>query len=990
MSFIGDAAASAGKAAAQKGAQKAAQKGAAKAGEKAAEKGAAKLGEKGAAKLGDAAAKKAGSTATQAGTDAAKQGAAKAGDRATAKLGDAAKKSPGKEGDPLGLSDPKKALSDPKVKSEKSPDAKLDDAKRAEKDALKKKSEPEKKPEEKNLLDRAKDAKKESDERSREEETTLGGKAKSVVRDVGGGAVTGALGGAAAGAVAGGVGAAPGAAIGAAKGALGGMVKNKTTRNGLIILLLAPVFATIIAAVTIFGVMSNMMLGGVEFSTGGSDSVTLAKDSDIDEADVNAAFANSDQSDYPWTLTLAWQETLRASKDETVRAFPAAAFAEAMEELDPAGNYRQISVKVLLNEPGTPDSAGGFVIPEESKEDQAKIRDIWVKAILQAGTPAGVAEGTAEQVDADKIGDNIIVYGDAPLSTAGTSLQSSFPGIVTSSVSTQTMKDAADKVKASVAAGTSRPYIVVAAGSTRAVTTEELQAVYDAAGEESAIVFVTGYNQPTEMPAAEGETPPPVVKNDWIAASNQTIRDFVASHDRARLADWEKAITPNLGWLNKDGYTILSGEGNQLYARTIADAVVGLPTMKTAPGITQRQAETIYDKALALSLGVGVNSCGATSATPPAGDEASVEAAQLKNIITAMGVAKGMFPDDIEAAKQAALIALMTMAVEGGFKNYAHSGNPSAAGIAGTPFTTADWQKLGTVSQSLPHDAVGQDYDSIGVMQQRASGSWGNAGDSNWGSDPDGVIGRLMDPSFAIGKFIQVLTQKVPDWKTTTDRGSAAQTVQVSAFPDKYQKREAEAQALIAQHFSSAPSIPPHVGLGWNGAEPGGGSSQMGSCGGTLGEGTMGVGAMPIPEGQGSISSLYGPRDCSDGISSCFHRGLDIAGFGGTSGKTCVVDIPVYSISDGIVTQAPDPGYGANNAIAIKYSEQLEWRYLHMGTSSFKVKVGDTVKAGQQIGSMGSYGASTGCHLHIETNVNGEKTDPLPIIEQGFGVTLPR
>ena len=90
-----------------------------------------------------------------------------------------------------------------------------------------------------------------------------------------------------------------------------------------------------------------------------------------------------------------------------------------------------------------------------------------------------------------------------------------------------------------------------------------------------------------------------------------------------------------------------------------------------------------------------------------------------------------------------------------------------------------------------------------------------------------------------------------------------------------------------------------------------------------------------------------------------------------------------------IVTQAPDPGYGDNNAIAIKYSEQLEWRYLHMGTSSFKVKVGDTVTAGQQIGSMGSYGQSTGCHLHIETQVNGERVDPKPIIERGFGVILP-
>lgn len=798
MSFLGNAAASAGKAAAQKGAQKAAQKGV----QKGAEKGAQKLGDaaakKGTQKLGDAAAKK----STQTGVEAAKKSADKAatgageklGDRASGKLGDAAKKK-ADNADPLGMSDPKKAMSDPKVKPEKSPEHKLGDAKHAEKDALKEKGKEQKKPEEKNLLDKAKDAKKEADARSREEEATAGGKVKSIVRDVGGGAATGAAAGAATGAAAGGVGAAPGAAIGAAKGAATGILKNKTTRGILIVMLLAPAMAMIMVGVMVFGVMSNAMLSGVELNGGGSDSVALANASGIKDGQAEKAFATADESQYPWTLTVAWEETLKNTNDETVRAFPASKFAAAMEELDPQGYYRQISVPLELNEPNDPNGKGGFIIPDDKEEweqekldeKQKKIRETWVAAIIKAGTPVGTPE--------------------EPL--------------------------------------------------------------------------------PTDTPS----------------------------------------------------------------------------------NVTQKQAETIYDRALTLYLGVGVDSCGASTQIPVDGetDADGLNATQLAHAITAMGVAKGMFPDDLESARQAAIISLMTMKVETGFKNYANSTVP--------------------VSLDIPNDAVGNDHDSVGLMQQRVGGSWGNVGDSNYASDPRGTVTRLMTPSYAIGKFITVLVQQ-EGW-LTGNRGELAQDVQVSAFPDRYAEEESLAQALVAKHFSSAPVIEPHPGLGWNGVEKGD-SSQMAACGGVLGEGTMGVGALPIPAGNGSISSVFGPRDCSDGISSCFHRGLDLAGWGGTSGDRCVLDIPIYSISNGIVEHAPDPGYGDNNAIAIKYSDQLTFRYLHMPLDSFKVKPGDTVTAGQQIASMGSYGASTGCHLHIETRVNGEPSDPLPIIEQGFGVPLPR
>jgi len=49
--------------------------------------------------------------------------------------------------------------------------------------------------------------------------------------------------------------------------------------------------------------------------------------------------------------------------------------------------------------------------------------------------------------------------------------------------------------------------------------------------------------------------------------------------------------------------------------------------------------------------------------------------------------------------------------------------------------------------------------------------------------------------------------------------------------------------------------------------------------------------------------------------------------------------------------------------------------YAHLDTLS--VAVGDTVTQGQQLGTVGSTGKSTGNHLHLELRVNGARTNPL-------------
>ncbi len=90
-----------------------------------------------------------------------------------------------------------------------------------------------------------------------------------------------------------------------------------------------------------------------------------------------------------------------------------------------------------------------------------------------------------------------------------------------------------------------------------------------------------------------------------------------------------------------------------------------------------------------------------------------------------------------------------------------------------------------------------------------------------------------------------------------------------------------------------------------------------------------------------------------------YHNGLDFGQGLGT---------PVLSMADGTVAAA----YGGNSLygshVAIKHrinGENYTSLYGHIQGPSIKVKVGDHVKAGQQIASVGMEGMSTAAHLHF-------------------------
>ncbi len=114
------------------------------------------------------------------------------------------------------------------------------------------------------------------------------------------------------------------------------------------------------------------------------------------------------------------------------------------------------------------------------------------------------------------------------------------------------------------------------------------------------------------------------------------------------------------------------------------------------------------------------------------------------------------------------------------------------------------------------------------------------------------------------------------------------------------------------------------------------------------------------------ISSRFGYRPDPFTGSPKFHSGVDIAGPLGE---------PVYVTGDGTVAEVGYNFYGYGNFIIVDHGFGYRTRYAHLKTTG--VIEGQTVRRGDQIGTMGSTGRrSTGSHLHYEVSYKGLAINP--------------
>ena len=249
-------------------------------------------------------------------------------------------------------------------------------------------------------------------------------------------------------------------------------------------------------------------------------------------------------------------------------------------------------------------------------------------------------------------------------------------------------------------------------------------------------------------------------------------------------------------------------------------------------------------------------------------------------------------------------------------------------------------------SAGYDNEGDGGDHDSLGMFQMRPQAGWG-------------TVEELMDPDYQARAFYGGPTGPnrgsprglldIPRWETL-GLGEAAQTVEVSAYPERYQVWEPVARTILAA--LTRPSS-------------GSGTNPVVSAPSRV--------VFPLPDGTWVVSSPFGPRvHPVTGEQESFHTGTDYAAPDGT---------PILAVADGqVVFSGPLGGYGT--AIIVTHTiggHTVGSLYGHMWDGHLYVKTGDRVAAEQHIADVGSNGRSTGPHLHLEIRTNNDPdqlTDP--------------
>ena len=242
-------------------------------------------------------------------------------------------------------------------------------------------------------------------------------------------------------------------------------------------------------------------------------------------------------------------------------------------------------------------------------------------------------------------------------------------------------------------------------------------------------------------------------------------------------------------------------------------------------------------------------------------------------------------------------------------------------------------------SADYPNDGVGSDHDSLGLFQMRPASGWG-------------TVAELMDPEYQARSFFGGPSGPnsgsprglldIAGWQLL-DLGAAAQAVEVSAYPDRYQNYQPVAESILSALTRAQ-------------------SANAGGSGPAVPETSRVV--FPLPAGTYTNTDSFGWRIHPVTGARAFHAGSDLAAPIGT---------PILAVADGVVSFAGQRGaYGG--LITVEHTvggDRVASLYAHMYDHGIHVAIGDSVAAGQHIGDVGSAGRSTGPHLHIEIRPGG-------------------
>jgi murein DD-endopeptidase MepM/ murein hydrolase activator NlpD len=125
-----------------------------------------------------------------------------------------------------------------------------------------------------------------------------------------------------------------------------------------------------------------------------------------------------------------------------------------------------------------------------------------------------------------------------------------------------------------------------------------------------------------------------------------------------------------------------------------------------------------------------------------------------------------------------------------------------------------------------------------------------------------------------------------------------------------------------------------------------------------------------IPVDDAIITGVYGSQRILNGIPKWPHYGLDFAQKKGA---------PVKAMNNGIVTLSEDDLFYTGGTIIFDHGHGISTLYMHM--DKIFVKVGDHVKKGDIVGTVGATGRATGPHLDIRLNWFGTRLDPATVLD---------
>jgi len=118
------------------------------------------------------------------------------------------------------------------------------------------------------------------------------------------------------------------------------------------------------------------------------------------------------------------------------------------------------------------------------------------------------------------------------------------------------------------------------------------------------------------------------------------------------------------------------------------------------------------------------------------------------------------------------------------------------------------------------------------------------------------------------------------------------------------------------------------------------------------------------------VTGVYGSQRILNGKPKWPHYGIDFAADEGTE---------IKAMLDGVVTLAEPDLFYTGGTLIFDHGHGISTLYMHMKT--LMVKIGQKVKQGDVIGTVGSTGRSTGAHLDVRLNWFQTRLDPATVLD---------